>query len=417
MTPTVRIALRFLTAKKRSMTMSLACIVLGVGLFVVTQATTGGFESFFVRTILGTNGAILVQDRVQDTMRSLAAAGKGQAVRIRPKEGARYKEGVEYPGLLREGLMRFGGVTGVSEVIRGGVTVRSSFREQTGQALGIEIANHLRVSDLGSHIVEGRIDTFGAQRAGALVGREMADRLQLHVGDPIQLQPATVGGRSGRFRVSAIYQTGVSDIDRSWVYVSMGEARALFGRPTGATYLQVNIADKDRAREVAQRMTDVLQHSAAAWQDREKSWLGVFRVLRIASGITVSIFTLIAALAMFSTLAMVVMDKTKDIAILRSMGYTRRDITRIFVWQAAIVLGIGLLGGCLLGAAVTAAVSRIPLPIAGIFTTHRLLVEWSAWHYVEACSTAVVMVMVASLVPARRAARLEPGDIIRGTAQ
>ena len=174
---------------------------------------------------------------------------------------------------------------------------------------------------------------------------------------------------------------------------------------------------KDRAREDAVVMSNVLQYSAAAWQDREKSWLGVFRAFRIATAITVSVFTLIAGLAMFNTLAMIVMEKTKEIAILRSMGYTREDISRIFLWQAAIVLAIGTILGCALGAAVTYAVSQVPLPITGIFTTHKFLVQWSRWHYIEAVVTAVAMVMLASLIPSRRAARLEPGDIIRGTAQ
>ena len=217
--------------------------------------------------------------------------------------------------------------------------------------------------------------------------------------------------------MSAIYQTGVNDIDSVRVYLQMEEARALFRKPTGATYLQVSLIDKDRAREDAVVMSNVLQYSAAAWQDREKSWLGVFRAFRIATAITVSVFTLIAGLAMFNTLAMIVMEKTKEIAILRSMGYTREDISRIFLWQAAIVLAIGTILGCALGAAVTYAVSQVPLPITGIFTTHKFLVQWSRWHYIEAVVTAVAMVMLASLIPSRRAARLEPGDIIRGTAQ
>ena len=77
MSPTLRIAFRFLTAKKRAMLMSLACIILGVGLFVVTQATTSGFEDFFIKTILGTNGAIRVEDKIQDTIRSMEAGGGG----------------------------------------------------------------------------------------------------------------------------------------------------------------------------------------------------------------------------------------------------------------------------------------------------------------------------------------------------
>jgi len=201
------------------------------------------------------------------------------------------------------------------------------------------------------------------------------------------------------------------------VYIPMSQARSLLQKPTGASYIQVNLFDKDSAREDAAHLQDVLGYHAAAWQDREKVWLDVFRALRISTMITVSVFTLIAALAMFSTLMMLVLEKTKDIAILRSMGYTREDISRIFLWQAAIVLVIGTFVGCVLGASATYGVSQVPLRIRGIFSTDRFIVSWSVWHYVAAVAAALVAVMVSSLIPARRAARLEPGDIVRGTAQ
>lgn len=414
MSPNFRIALRFLTAKKRAMVMSLSCIVLGVGLFIVTQATTSGFEGFFIKTILGTNGAILIQDKLQATIRTIDAGAYNSGTEIRQKQGQKFIEGIEYPELLKKGLEAFHNVSGVSSVLRGNVTIRSSFRDQTGQAYGINIDDHLKVSDLGSQIVQGSLNDFRVQQGGALIGRVIADHLQLEVGENFEMENL---GEIHHYRVSGIYQTGVEDIDSVRIYLKMDEARALFKKPTGATYLQVNLFDKDRAREDAIVMTNALQHSAAAWQDREKSWLGVFRALRVATGITVSMFTLIAGLAMFNTLAMIVLEKTKDIAILRSMGYTREDISRIFLWQAVIVLAIGTLLGCLLGAIITFSVSQVSLPITGIFTTHKFLVAWSKWHYIEAVVTAVFFVMVASLIPSRRAARLEPGDIIRGTAQ
>ena len=164
-------------------------------------------------------------------------------------------------------------------------------------------------------------------------------------------------------------------------------------------------------------MEEVLRHSVRPWQEREKEWLSVFRALSVSSAITVTVFTLIASLAMFNTLAMIVLEKTKDIAILRSMGYERRDITRIFLWQAAIVLAIGAIVGGIFGAVVSWGVSLVPLPINTLFKTEHFIVALSPWHFVQAITTAVVMVMIASLVPARRAARLEPGDIVRGTAQ
>jgi lipoprotein-releasing system permease protein len=417
MSPNLRIASRFLTAKKRAMLMSLSCIVLGVGLFVVTQATTSGFEQFFIKTILGTNGAIRIEDRIQDTMRSMEAGGRGSGSNFHISmrgEGKKYIEGIEEPKLLVSALRRFENVAGVSEVLHGPVIIRSSFKSESVRAYGINVDDHRRVSDIDRQIVQGSIGDFRSKPTSAMVGREMADRLQLAVGDSFILEAL---GESRRYRVSAIYETGVSDIDRVRVYLNMGEARSLLKKPTGASFIQVNLIDKDRAPQDALHMEEVLRYSAASWEEREKTWLEVFRALRISTAITVSVFTLIAGLAMFNTLAMIVMEKTKEIAILRSMGYTRRDISGIFLWQAAIVLMIGTVCGWVLGAVVTYAISNFPIRIRGIFATDTFLVSWSLWHYVAATATAVVMVMAASLIPARRAARLEPGDVIRGTAQ
>lgn len=393
--------------------MSLACIVLGVGLFVVTQATTSGFEDYFIKTILGTNGAIRVEDRIQNTMTSMSAGEWGGFFEVQ-KEGRKYIEGIEEPKRVREALECFPNVSGVSEVVHGPVVIRSSFKSDSGRAYGIRLADHLRVSDLGRQIVGGSPAEFEAAHNGVILGKEMADRLQISVGDSIELVAL---GQVRRYRVCAIYETGVSDIDRSRLYMHLSEVRSLLKKTTGASFIQVNLADHDRAREEAAHMMEVLHHRVDAWQDREKTWLSVFRALRLSSAITVSVFTLIAGLAMFNTLAMIVMEKTKEIAILRSMGYTREDISWIFLWQAAIVLALGSLLGALLGAGVTFGVSKIPIQISGIFKTDTFIVTWSVWHYVEAVTTAVIMVMVASLIPARRAAKLEPGDVIRGTGQ
>jgi len=414
MSPNFRIALRFLTAKKRSMVMSLACIILGVGLFVITQSATRGFESFFIKAVLGSDGAARVEDRRQATIQSLSAGGYGSPFEIQVQY-RRYLEGIDYPEQLKRTVMTFPNVTAVSEVLHGSyVTIRSSFKDDIVQVFGVNIDDHLRVTDLGSQIVQGSLDQFRTAPDGALIGRVMADRLHLDVGDVFQLE---VLGQTRSFRLSAIYETGIEDIDKVRLFLKMEQARSLLKKPTGASYLQLSLADANRAQADSVWMEDVLDHRVRGWQDRQKEWLGVFRALSISTGITVTVFTLIAALAMFNTLAMIVLEKTKDIAILRSMGYTREDISQIFLWQAGIVLALGSVGGCILGAIGTYAVSRVPLQISTLFKSNTFIVSWSISYYIEAVLISVVMVMIASLVPSRRAARLEPGDIIRGTAQ
>jgi lipoprotein-releasing system permease protein len=417
MSPNFRIALRFLTAKKRAMVMSLSCIVLGVGLFVITQATTSGFEKFFIRTILGTNGAIRIADKMQETMGSMYAAGTSageSSMLISNGENFKYVEGIEEPVLLIKALRPFGNVAGISQVVTGTVTVESSFKSETAKVYGIDIDDHISVSDLEHQIYRGSLADFRITPQGIMIGRVLADRLRLNPGDSITLK---TGEQNRRYSITAIYETGVSDIDKERIYAHLSESRSLLKKTSGASFLQIDLIEPDRAPADAALMAETLRHSATSWQEREKTWLEVFRALRISSAITVSVFTLIAGLAMFNTLAMIVMEKTKDIAILRSMGYSQEDVLQIFLWQAVIVLCIGTILGCLLGVTGTWAISNVPVRITGIFATNTFIVSWSGWHYVSAVITATIMVMLASIVPARRAAKLEPGDVIRGTAQ
>lgn len=418
MSPNLRIAFRFLTAKKSAMVMSLTCIVLGVGLFIVTQATTTGFQKLFIQTIIGADGAVLISDKIQSGRTSFETAHGSGVVIDTTQDNIKLQAGIEEPAGLLRSLDENPAVVAVSPVLKGSVDVESAARHDTGRVYGINVEAHLKVSNLGSKIVDGSIEEFRTLPAGAMIGRELADRLLIGLHDYIQVSQS--GAPPQRFKVLAIFVTGISAFDRERIYLSLSDAASILHQPTGVSYLQMQLSDAARAPLESARIIDELRYNAQPWQEREKSWLSAFSALQVSSAITVLVFTLIAGVAMFNTLAMIVIEKTKDIAILRSMGYERTDVTKIFLWQAVIVLSIGALIGCVFGAVATYGISQMPLRnggISGIFSAKYYVVAWSAWHYVEAVGTAVVMVMLASVIPARRAARLEPGDIVRGTAQ
>jgi lipoprotein-releasing system permease protein len=416
----LQIALRFLLAKKRSMAMSLAGIIFGVGFIVLTQAITSGFQQFFIRTILGTDGAIRVEDKFQATTVNIpvdtgTAAKKNNVAEVVSVESdRRYQEGIAEPRLLIEALNRFPEIAGISEVVRGGAVIQSATREESGQVFGIEFNNHASVSDLEDQIVLGDAQDFVQQPSGIMIGSAMAQRLRLHTGDSVLI---VVAGQATRYRVAAIYETGINEIDRFRIFMHLGEARTLFKRPYGASFLQLSLHDPEMAPAIARQIELTASHRATDWQYRERIWLGVFRFFSIAAAIMVSTIIIVSGLGMFNTLAMIVMEKTKDIAILRSMGFTRGDISAIFMLQGLLVLAVGVIGGWAVGAISTAVVSRIPLPIKGIFSTDHIVVAWSWSHYLGAAAAAILVVFIASWLPARRAARLEPAAIIRGASQ
>ena len=396
------------------MFMSLAGITFGVAFFIVTQAQTSGFEGFFVKTILGTNGALRVRERIQDTLRSMSVDDQdGGGFQISHKEGKRYVGEVAQPELVADAIRQFGNVSGVSKVVTGNGQLVLRGQTRPAQIYGIVLDDHLGVSDLDEQIVFGELSDFRKTANGVLLSRYLADRLDVGLDEKIVLKAA---GKSRKLTVSAIYETGVRDIDKVRMFIHLRTARSVLGKAFGASFLQVSLFDNNRAPQDARRMIDVTQHHVSEWQRREKVWLDVFKILRISSALTVSVIILISGLGMFSVLAIIVMEKTKEIAILRSMGFQRRDISRIFLWQGFIITTTGTLSGWVLGFLMTLGLANLPIRIRGIFSTDHFVVNWSISHYLVAALIAFIVVMLASYFPARRAARLEPADVIRGTS-
>ena len=413
---TLIIAWRFIRSRKQSMLMTLTGIIFGIGFFIITQAQTSGFEKFFIQTILGTDGAILIQDKIQDTLESTLSTGKEGGYtdfRTRNTSGHTYIEGIQFPDKLTNAINQYKGVNGVSEIIRKSAYVSSGFRSQPSHIYGINLDDHLEVSNLLNQIIYGDINNFNTDKRSTIIGTKLAQRLNAKVGDYL-----LINGQqdSQRFRIAAIFETGVSAIDKKRIYAHLDEVRSLFRHPFGSSILQVGIDNPSLAPIVAAQLEYNLEHSVVSWQEREQAWLNVFYALRISSAVTVSTIILLSGLGMFNTLAMMVMEKTREIAILRSTGYQRSDIYKIFLWQGAIVLLTGTVIGWLFGAVATWGITQIPLRIRGIFSTDHVIVNWDFNHYLAAAAIAAVVVLFASYIPARRAAKLEPGNIIRGSA-
>ena len=408
----LKIALRFLLSRKRAMLMSLGGIIFGVGFFIITQAQTSGFEQFFIKTILGVNGMVRVEDRYQSTMRSMQAE-KGSKFHVSLEDSVKYISGVQFPQQIMDAIHRFPDVVATAPVIRGSAMLIANFKEQDCKPYGIDSRQHFKVSDLGEQIIQGSIEAFQDNPYGVLVGERLAVRINLLPGDTLLLQAR---GQSHRYRVAGIFETGIEQVDKERIYMHLPASRTLLERPSGASFIQINLDDPDKAPEFSARLGPVLSHSVMSWQRREKTWLQVFAALRISSALTVSTIILISGLGMFNTLVMIIIDKTREIAILRSMGYTKNDITQIFMLQGLLVLGAGIALGWAFAASTTYGLSKLPIRIRGIFATDSFIVNWDISHYIWAGFIAAVIVSIASYFPARRAARLEPGAVIRGSS-
>jgi lipoprotein-releasing system permease protein len=345
-------------------------------------------------------------------MRSMRAE-KGSNFMVSLKDSVKYVSGVAFPQQIMDAVHRFPGVVATSPVIRGNAMIVANFKEQECKPYGIDASTHFQTSNLGEQISFGSLEDFRRNPQGVLVGQRLADRMKLMPGDTLLL---TARGKSIRYRVSGIFETGIERIDKERVYLHLTASRTLLEKPSGVSFIQIELEDPEQAPEFSARLEPVIAHSVMSWQEREKTFLQLFSVLRISSAITVSTIILISGLGMFNTLVMIIIDKTREIAILRSMGYTREDITQIFLLQGLTVLAAGILIGWAFAAGSTYALSRLQIRIRGIFSSDSFIVHWDIYHYIWAALIAAVIVTIAAYFPARRAAGLEPGSVIRGSS-
>jgi lipoprotein-releasing system permease protein len=309
---------------------------------------------------------------------------------------------------------QFSNVVSCSPVLRGTLSVRANFENATAELFGIDPVLHVQTTDLSRQIVDGSFEEFRNNPNSVIIGSKMAETLDVNIGETVQL--LSPGGEYRRLVVTAIARSGVGSIDATRIYSHARLAQVLLRKPYTASVIIYKLRDPERAPALAHHFETLLQHDTQSWQEREGGTLALFVTLRMSAAITVSLIILLAGFGIFNVLTMTVLSKVKEIAILRSMGYRRIDISAIFLWQGAIIAAAGSLIGCVCGALMTWGISYIPIRVRGLLYANHFLVAWDWRHYVWATLLAIVAVTIASYVPARRAAELPPVATLRGSS-
>lgn len=411
--PSLYIGLRFTVSRKRSLVFSLLGVIFGVAFYIVLQAQTQGFEQYFIKTILGTSGAIIVSDRFQNRYTTFDNTEGGTV--MSGQQRRKYYEGITDAAEIMRVARQFPNVIACAPLVQGNVTARGDFQTEIMTLQGIDLELHLRATALRDQIIAGNINDYRVNPAGLMLGSLLADKLQLKIGDNVTI----IGNNSERkmMTLSAIFRSGNNVIDERRGYVAIRIAQALLEKPSMVSQIVVTLRDPDRAPALSNHFERLFGHRARSWQEREQGMLQVFSTLRISASITVSLIILLAGALIFNTLTMTVLDKVREIAILRSMGYRRWDITIVFLFQGFIVATLGSLMGAGFGALLTYGISQIPIKVRGVLYADRFIVAWDVHHYIHAAAIAFFAVLTASYFPARRAANLAPVDILRGSGQ
>lgn len=268
------------------------------------------------------------------------------------------------------------------------------------------------------------------KRRGAVVGKLLADRLGAYPGRPgtritvvsaAGLRPDAVLGtiipRVAEFEVTGVFETGMYEYDNAFIFVDLAAAQEFAGLDSAVTGLEVATADRWSAPAVAERVMDALSYPyhTVDWQEQNSSLFKALKLEKMGMGVILLLIILVAAFNIVSTLTMVVRDKTREIGILKAMGMTEASIRRIFFTQGAVIGCVGTLLGTLLGIVLGLLVDRFHLITLDptVYFIDHLPVRIEVGDTLMMAMLGFAVAAVATLYPARQAAKLYPIEAIR----
>jgi lipoprotein-releasing system permease protein len=401
----LHIALRYLLAKRKQAFISVISLIstigvtVGVMALVIALALMTGLQGEIRDRILGANPHIYVW--------------KTSGIADYHAESDR--------------LRQLPHVVGAAPAILGKAMVSSARSPDFVNLTGIDPALEASVSDLKSALQTGTLDALNPSgddsAGGILLGKDLARTLGVAVGDSVSvvtpegtLSPMGMIPRARRLRVAGTFSLGLYELDTSTGFVALDVAKRLFGKEQ-ADLIQLRVDDILAAPEIARSITAHLgdQYLATDWTEMNRSFFQALALEKIAMSLTIGLIMMVAALNIVASLILLVMEKHRDIAILKTMGANARSVTAIFVMQGVIIGIIGTAVGATTGYVLASILDRyklIKIPM-DVYQVSHVPFKVLPFDLAMVVLAAVLVCLVATIYPSRQAARLDPAQALR----
>ncbi|MCK5796144.1 MAG: ABC transporter permease [Deltaproteobacteria bacterium] len=399
------VALRFLREGRSQTLMIFGGAAVGVGVIIFLSALISGLQATLIAKTLGAQPHVVVRPRLRRT-RPVFPAVAGQTHTLRHVQRAQQplRSIAQWQRVERE-LAQVPGVTHVSPLVSGAGLAYYGRTRKSIALMGVDAARYRAMIPIAEKLIRGRYDVSGKQ---VLIGSTLADELGVNVGDRLRLVGADPAGDV--FTVAGIFDLGVREVNLRWAVVSLRGAQTLLGLPGGVTDIQLRVRDLFAADAVATRIEGATGLVADSWIELNTQLLVGLRA-QSNSSVMIQLFVFIAvALAIASVLIISVVQKSREIGIMRAYGVSRGQIARIFLVQGALVGIIGALLGALLGTGLALLFETMAVGPDG---SPRFPVDLGWAIFARGTAVALTSGLLAAVFPARRAARLDPSEAMR----
>ncbi len=392
------IAMRFLREGRTQTTLILVGIAVGVAVIVFVTALISGLQENIIDRTLGTQAHIRIE--APEEVNRLAPLPPGAARLVLETRRAQRLRSINNWQQVMALLDQFPGVTAVSPVVSGPAFARRGNAVESVALVGMQPERYQQIIPVGDDIVEGELRVGSGN---AVIGRLLADDLGVRVGDKVRL--AAGPGTEAQLNITGIFELGVRELDERYVYLDLKQTQSLLDLPGGVTVIDVTVRSIFDAETIAGRLAQLTGLKAESWMQSNAQLMNALRSQSMSTGMISFFVALSVAFGIASVLSISVVQRTREIGILRAMGTRQRQMLKVFLVQGA-VLGFG-------GSAIGAAAGYGLVWIFNTFGPNLFEVPVSPTLVPIAMAIATLTGTVAAAVPARRAARLDPVQAIR----
>jgi lipoprotein-releasing system permease protein len=403
------IALTHVRARARQTLVAVAGVATGVGFSIMMAALLQGSQQDFIRRLVNAMPHVTVSDerRKPTPQPGEAFYDSAEIHGLTPKARRR---GIKNPLATMAALE--GWVPGaVAPSVKVQAILRYASRDVGATVIGIEPRREPKVSDLPKQMRQGTLPDLYRSTNAMILGNGLAEKIGARVGSNITVQ--TSEGVRLNAQVVGLFHSGVRSVDESTAYTLAKTAQILAQQIGLVNELRLRLGEAMAAPQAAARIERETGYKSVAWQEASEDLLNAFVIRNAIMYTVVGAILLVASFGTYNIISTITHEKARDIAIMKSLGFTERRVRAIFVVEAGLIGLIGALIGFALGYGLCAALGTITFKNPFTDVT-RLPIAYSPIHYAMAAAVAIVSSLAAGYLPARKAARVHPVDIIRG---
>jgi len=406
------IALKHLLARKRQSFVSLMGIILGVAFFLAISSIMQGSEQDFIKRLVDNTPHISISDeyrtpRIQpaekfypDSMVSVS--------NVKPLTETRGIRGYEK---ILSNLRSIDGLL-ASPVLVGQGIISYAGQEKSLTFNGMIPEEIDNVSTIRKYVISGSIDDLYGNPDGIIIGNNLAKELSLNINNTITV--VSPSGDVKRFKIIGIFRTGRGDYDTSQTFANLKSVQTLLNRPNRVNSIIIKLENSGDALNLAKDIEKQIRYKTESWQEKSEDIMNALLVRNIIMYSVVSAVLIVAAFGIYNVISTVVMEKHRDIAIMKSIGFQSEDIRSIFLIQGFLLGIAGNTIGIPLGTALIFGMSQVKLKPPGGSDIINLPVSWGFEQFLIAAIFAMCAAILAAYLPARKGSKLMPVDVLRG---